>query len=74
MFGWWRGQACQTLQILRSPNASGPFVDRTVAWPLDSLVAWPGCISNPTLLFPAKTNHGKNKIAGRTIALLVLGF
>lgn len=44
---------CQTLQVMRSPNASGPFEDATVAWPLDSSTAWPGCLSNPTLLFPA---------------------
>eukprot|EP00729_Bicosta_minor_P020910 gene20910-19889_t len=28
--------------VLRSPNASGPFVDVTVAWPLNSTSEWPG--------------------------------
>eukprot|EP00928_Gymnodinium_smaydae_P057759 TRINITY_DN40983_c0_g1_i1.p1 TRINITY_DN40983_c0_g1~~TRINITY_DN40983_c0_g1_i1.p1 ORF type:complete len:461 (-),score=2.93 TRINITY_DN40983_c0_g1_i1:131-1471(-) len=42
---------CQTLQVLRSKGPSGPWVDKTVAWPLNSLLEWPGCLSNPSLLF-----------------------
>lgn len=66
-----RPVACQTLQILRSPSPSGPFVDKTVAWPIDSVTEWPGCISNPTLLFPAGASSAD---AGTGDQLVLLGF
>lgn len=58
--------ACQTLQILRSSSPFGPFKDRTVAWPINSTTTWPGCISNPSLLFPLSTSEEDN--------LVLLGF